>query len=446
MFGFIRGQRTDRQYRVLYARACQAHFTHNGRLASVFHSYEAVFLYVLAFDLGLLDPPRENDPTCCRLRRRFDISETEQQVGRFSSAFAMLLLSIKLRDDWNDDRSLTSRLGLRIFRRPIQRATSYLNSLDPNFNERLDTILAQHESLESQPSALVTLEQFQAATRVGFGYVFSLFAQRWLPADKHSTVEMIGQCLGEAIITFDCAVDWKNDQKRKRFNPLKNIQQVQQSLLDCSRSLIRAAEAIASLTTQDQSDVVCRRVLDHQIRLVLRRASTLSVELRQKDCLSKREVASGEAMIALRQGDCDICCAVGACDGCACESAACDALACNAGSSSCCDGIYCFDCCCVGSDCGPNKKKKTQNQQAGTIDQSEKNNFNALPNSERYKSLVGTKGRTSGPLNPTGLVSIDDQYYPATSWTGSYIDSETDVLVVDTDTFGLRVKEAGSSF
>lgn len=57
------------------------------------------------------------------------------------------------------------------------------------------------------------------------------------------------------------------------------------------------------------------------------------------------------------------------------------------------------------------------------------------------------KGRTRGDLNMTGLVSIGDQYYPATSWTGSMIQSDTDVLVVDADTFGLRVKEiSGNSF
>ncbi|MFO0940714.1 MAG: DUF5685 family protein [Pirellulales bacterium] len=242
MFGFIRGDRGDKQYRTLYARACQAHFTNNGRIASVFHSFEAVFLFALACDLGLIEAPRDRDPTCCKLRRRFKVAEQEMEIGRFCSAFAMLLVKIKLQDDWQDDRSLVSRIGLKIFRRPIREALSYFQSLDPQFGERIETILDDHQALERQPASLIELDQYQAATRKGFGYMFNLFARRWLDEDRVVAVEQIGQRLGEAIIAFDCAVDWKNDQRRKRFNPLRNARQVRQALLSSSRSLLCAAD------------------------------------------------------------------------------------------------------------------------------------------------------------------------------------------------------------
>ncbi|MFO0940715.1 MAG: hypothetical protein U0930_08100 [Pirellulales bacterium] len=143
--------------------------------------------------------------------------------------------------------------------------------------------------------------------------------------------------------------------------------------------------------------------------------------------------SSGGTMVALRRGDCDICCAVEACDGCACESLSCEALACDWGFCHAADSIYCCDCCCCWAD---SKSSASKKQKRG-----DKTPSSDQPNSQKFRELVGSRGTTSGSLNPSGLVCINDQYFPASSYAGNEIEANTSILVVDADTFGLRVKE-----
>lgn len=424
MFGFLRGDHNDHQYRVLYARACQAHFSNNGRLVSPFHSFEAVFLLSIASDLGIVPAPNQDDPTCCRLRHRFAVSETEQEIGRFCAALAMLLVNIKLTDDWHDDKSLTSLLALRIYRRAISSSLQYLQTLDQDFESRIADILNEHAQIEKRGSGLVDLQQFQQPTRRGFGYLFALFAGRWLPGTSQEQFEQIGQCVGSAIIAFDCAVDWKSDQRRKRFNPLHNMNEVHQALLDCARSLIQATWNLRSIAAQDVRDCVSLRILNYQTQSVLARAKSI----RQKTtvCESSVEPMTIQSYAALRRGDCDICCAIEACDSCAC-----DALACDSGAAGCFDCLLCCDGfgLCGGRDSAGQRRR----DKAGGKPASQKNK-------QELRSLVGEQGTTTGPLNPTGLVTIKGEVHPASSWAGSFLDANTQVTVVDVDSFGLKVK------
>jgi hypothetical protein len=328
----------------------------------------------------------------------------------------MLLVRIKLQDDWDDDRSLASRLALRVFAKPIRRSHEYFRSLDQDFHATLSSILLAHQRLEQNRGA-VSLEQFQSATRAGFAYIFGLFAKRWLDQSTQSDFERIGGELGAAIIAFDCATDWKADQRRGRYNPLMDSAEISQAYLECGRCLSRASWLCQQLATVNSeqpliADQIVRRWLTNSLQLAEQREFfNLPVAKRSSRARLPQTPLRLRSHHALRRGDCDICCVVEACD-----------------VVSCCDPV-----CCDRTCCQSDKKKSKQHIQSANspfIRQSSETNLSGL---------LGSRGLTCGLLNPAGLVTIANIIYPASSQSGLYFDAGEEVTVVGIDSFGLKV-------
>lgn len=108
MFGFLRGEKGDRAYRQVYATCCAEQQFEFGLRSLPFVSYEAIFLRLFALDAQIIPPPLANSPTCCRLRRKRPEAGIDQDIAKFCSSFALLLATIKLEDDVQDDRSLVA--------------------------------------------------------------------------------------------------------------------------------------------------------------------------------------------------------------------------------------------------------------------------------------------------------------------------------------------------
>jgi Family of unknown function (DUF5685) len=419
MFGFLRGNHLDQTYRSLYARACQCHFEHNGRLASMFHSYEAVFLFSLASDLSLIRQPTSDDPTCCRLRRRVTQTQQELQIGEFCASFAMLLVRIKLEDDWQDDRSIISKLALRTFRTATEKSRRYFQKLDSEFDATINSILQSNRSLEQSKNP-VSLEQFQAPTRAGFAYFFGLFAKQWLDDDQHRVFSQIGSEIGGAIIAFDCATDWHMDRRRGRFNPLPKLSNVSEAYQECGRCLARASWLCLELPSRSDSsgervaNQIARRWMSHALGLG-ERQTTSPGACKTAGSIHKKAWYSAPNMPALRRGDCDVCCALEACSSCEFGSGVCDVILC-------CDP-------CVG--CVNSSSKNSNDKDAN------KNNLQS--SQHNLRDFIGSSGLTNGQLSPAGLVTIAGTNYPASSHNGLFIDSGVKVTVVSADNFGLKV-------
>lgn len=417
MFGFLSAAKHDPRYRQFYATCCQNHFENYGRLSTVFHSYEAVFLFALAADAGIVDPPAADTATCCKLTRRMRRNSlVGTETGRFLSAFAMLLGSIKLRDDVQDDSSVLAKIGSWTLRTPLRNAHDYFSELDADFSSKLDQILEKHQALESANPESVSLTQFQQATREGFGYLFGLFAGVFSNSEKQlDELEEIGNQLGAAIIAFDCAVDWEMDQRKGSFNPLRSREAANAALQACKSSLAGMCWHLRNLGIQQGVSVA-----------VVQRTFQRIGKLKWQAAAPKpRGLAFRK--LALRRGDCDCCCPFDACSGCDCSGA-------GDGASLCCQGpvtVPGCDVCCWSVDCcGCDSRSRRAGGSAGVT----------AGHTGPPMSFVGQAARTIGPLNPSGLVKLGEEDFPAVSENGDWIEPDTAVIIVGHDQLGLQVR------
>lgn len=403
MFGFMRGGCTDRAYRQIYAECCSAQRREFGLGSLFFHSYEAIFLYVLATDAGLCTRPPATAVTCCRLRNRKDNwPDFDREVARFCTSFALLLAATKLDDDVRDSGSLLARGFRRMLRSRIVRSRSFFVDLDPRFEKRIDGYIDRHLRLERGTTKAIPLEEYVEPTAGAFAYVYRLFGRFLSCEDSHaSAFEQIGRGIGAALVSHDCAVDFEKDVRLGRFNPLKSSRDKSHALDFSMRCLSQAGW---DCRREFGPDSIASEVVSSVFRRVSQRLNFDSESCSTRSRWRPRLFGS---QVVVRRGICDCDCDCGGCDGC--------------------DGC---DACLLGPECCMFGLSK----ESGRFEQ--KPQEAAEP---AASELVGSTGHAVGPLNPTGVVAIDDKRIPAKS-QGEWIESGTAVEVIAEERFGIVVR------
>lgn len=414
MFGFMRGGCTDTAYRQIYAECCSAQRREFGLGSLFFHSYEAIFLYVLATDAGLCTRPPATAVTCCRLRNRKDNwPDFDREAARFCASFALLLAATKLDDDVRDSGSLLARGVHRMLRGRFVTSRSFFIDLDPQFEKRIDGCIDQHLRLEHSRRTRIRLEEYVEPTADAFAYVYRLFGRFLSCEDSHaSAFEQIGRGIGAALVSHDCAVDFEKDVRLGRFNPLE-------SSCDKSHALDFSLRCLSQAGWDCRSEFGADSIASEVVSSVFRRVSRqmfldVSGTSRNKSS-SSRKIASYRI---LRRGFCD-------CD-CDCDCGGCDD--CDGGERC----LHSTDCCMLGLG-----------ELCCILGQSKESGHSEQKLQEETKScdseLVGSTGHAVGPLNPTGVVAIDDKRIPAKS-QGEWIEGGTAVEVIAEERFGVVVR------
>ena len=180
--------------------------------------------------------------------------------------------------------------------------------------------------------------------------MFSLLAGL-LPGDPSRwrlVLRELGEHIGAAIIAFDCAVDWRRDRQRGRYNPLVDETAVADAFSHCSNRL-------------SQAGMLCVREFGHASRCADVLQSVFdrvpdATFLGPNDCrtlLERWGLARERGYVYAR---CDCCgvldCAAGGCD-----------LAGGAADIGCCVGDCAFvpcDCCMCANDSACCDKKQSR--------------------------------------------------------------------------------------
>lgn len=242
MFGLLNPGRQDLLFRRAYARCCQHQRRRYGLPSLAFLSYESVLLYLCAADAGKLDLASLPRQTCCKLRRlRGPVPEGERDVARFCTSVGMLLAFIKVSDDLRDRPTLMTRLMSWLLRNRFRSTFAYFAGLDPTFEQRVDAFVAGHLEME-QPGRTVPVEEYALPTASAFAYVFSLFGRLSGMESHVGLLAELGEHVGNAIISYDCAMDWHKDQRRGAYNPLPDgAESAEAALAYARRHLSEAA-------------------------------------------------------------------------------------------------------------------------------------------------------------------------------------------------------------
>jgi hypothetical protein len=273
-------------WRQSYARVCQFQNRLFGISSLPFLSYEATFLYQLAVDSGLTPKLPGEAPTCCRMKKIAKASLLTSEPGGTSevsanalppticAAFGVLLAGVKLQDDVTDSGRWSARLLWWIYRRRVHRAEEMLESFMPGLIADLRACLAEHQAIENSGSPK-KLSDVMVPTGHGFAKLFRCVAELLTQSRDVATrsalvdrIEHVGQSVGEAIIAWDCAVDFEADRINGHFNPLRNAEERAAAFQLCR---LRLAQVGWLCPADSVSAPVIRSVMD-RVELRMTRA------------------------------------------------------------------------------------------------------------------------------------------------------------------------------
>lgn len=414
MFGFLAPLTKIPEWRRSYARVCQHQRRLFGLSSLPFLSYEAAFLYQVAVDLGVIQGLPETAPQCCRLRKmRTSDPNADKEVADYAASFGVLLLGVKLRDDAQDSGSLLSRFLKWKYGRQVRRAEDGLRPF--GVIDTVKTAIARHEQLERDGER--DLPTYVAPTALGFASVFESLPS--IAADLRRHLREIGANVGRAIIYWDCAVDFKRDQIRGDYNPLRSEDDVKRAFDHC---LIELAQIGWALPAGSASGALVESVMTRVRAFRSKAACDPVVTMERWGFLKQRTSAYA------RCDGLEVCCMVGEvgeCCGAAGEAGGlCAECAAAPGPMICIPDC----CCCCPAHLGGTSKSERQQSSHGTTEASV------------YAWCHGKTGVTEGILNPSGFVSIDGERVPAKTVDGRLLETGSTVRVIRTDPYGVTVE------
>ena len=370
--------------------------------------------------------------TCCRLRKLRGNFHSDRTLGEFAATFGLILAGVKLQDDLLDSNRWFNHLLWWKYRRQVTYARSLLEAESPGLLSQLSSCIERHAKLEKQVP-VPTLEELVVPTGDGFSAVFQAAAKLISPAEQDlSALDLgeafaaIGRHVGQAIIAWDCAVDFDYDRLQRQFTPLTSLDDVQSAFDMCQLELVRAAWLCpAGSVSQNVLNNVLQRVQTRQAGPPPVCNPTLMERwgfLRQR----------GSAYA--RCDGCEALCLVAECASCLGSVPGLDPGSTKVGSG-CCEGAnwLCPD--------RASQPQSGSTKSSSSVPQSESNSTAAAP-TPVYEQFVGRKAVTAGALSPVGFVKIDGNRIPARADSGEFIEQNTDVRILSADGVGVTVERS----
>lgn len=431
-----------------------------GLRALPFVSYEALFAISMAMDDGLLAQPPDATPTCCKLRSSVcqqacqQHSETEAvtlaAALRYFAAFSVLLAETKLQDDVQDSRSLLAWLGLGVLRKQRRQSASLLRRIDASIFDQLQECFEAQTVLESKQER-VDLAAYVKPTGDAFAAVFGLLprliAQQQQQSVDHQRVERyqdVGRLVGQALIAFDCAVDFEADRRRGHYNPITDHAGLVPALEYSIQQLVQLGFLLGDGAEYLAQNRVSLNIIGYRIQRIRQRLETLAGKQPRHLSTAKPRRRPWLMPLRMQHGDCDCFCA--GCDGCCAGVDSCD-------SDAACEGCGASMLCCTcGNDCcfwvdGPSNNKRQVNYH--NLDLPTKRTGTTQPGGAGQvgtpasnPGLIGQRAQVRVPLQPFGTVVLPDGQEVAAKTAGAVIDQGQWVVVIRQETFGLLVSPA----
>lgn len=217
MFGYLVANLEDAteeekaRYRQLYCGLCRALGERCSQRCRMALTYDMVFLVLL--HSSLYEPMEDRGEKRCLPHPLASQAFSRSRFVDYAADVTVALAYHKCDDDWRDDRRATAYVGRAALARAYWRV-----------RERLPR---QCAAIEGELAAIDELEHAEhpspdeAARRFGrlMGELFAVEEDCW-----SETLWNIGFHLGRFIYLMDAVCDFKQDQRRGRFNPLKDLE------------------------------------------------------------------------------------------------------------------------------------------------------------------------------------------------------------------------------
>lgn len=238
MFGYMAVNMTalskedQARYRAYYCGLCRALHREFGQKERLTLSNDITFLAILLS--SLYEPQEDVSWARCPLHPLKKREYIKNSALSYAAGMNILLTYHKLKDNQADDHSMLSGAGAGLLKRACRR----VEKAYPEKCERVAEYLRQISHLEKQGSRDV-----DALCNLSGGMLGEIFAWKddaWAPL-----MRSMGEGLGRFIYFMDAYEDYDADEKKRRFNPLRQLHQqkdYEDLCLDTMKMLV--AEAV----------------------------------------------------------------------------------------------------------------------------------------------------------------------------------------------------------
>lgn len=212
MFGFVAANpdslsaEQKRRYNAVYCGICRQIRIRSGKLPALGLSYDMAFLALLL--MSLYEPEETSGPNACLAHPIRKSPWVDSACIRYAADMNVALAYYKARDDWQDDRSLPAGALSAVLGRHLESiAAAY-----PRQTKAISDCIAEIAALEGENCDNPDLPANAFGTLMGELLVYR--EDHWA-----RTLRAMGMALGRFIYLADAAVDYGQDEKKKKYNP-----------------------------------------------------------------------------------------------------------------------------------------------------------------------------------------------------------------------------------
>lgn len=212
MFGFVTAnleELTEEQstrYGAVYCGICRQIRDRSSNLARAGLRYDMAFLALLL--MSLYEPEETGGDNACMLHPIKHRPWVDNQYIRYAADMNVALAYYDALDDWEDDRSLSAKAAAGVF----GKSCPEIRQRYPRQCQAIESCIARLSALEKENCA----NPDEPARCFGelMAEILVYEEDLWAP-----TLRQTGMALGRFIYLADAAMDYRQDQRKKKYNP-----------------------------------------------------------------------------------------------------------------------------------------------------------------------------------------------------------------------------------
>ena len=213
MFGYVRPvletlkDEEKARYQAAYCGLCQALGHRYGLAARGSVTYDMTFLALLLS--SLYEPKEELHTMHCVHHRCKEEQYVSNEMIDYAADLTVALLFHKCADNWRDDRNIASKLYQAMLKKSYRQAKLIHPREVLQIEKCMRTITALEKIPEAAPEAAVNL--FSTL----LGNLLDIRQDQW-----SDSLQMFGCSLGKFVYMMDATVDYDDDRKSGKTNPV----------------------------------------------------------------------------------------------------------------------------------------------------------------------------------------------------------------------------------
>lgn len=212
MFGFVTANIKElskeeiSRYNAVYCGICRRIRLQSSSASRFGLSYDMAFLALLL--LSLYEPDEKSGKGACGFHPLSPRPWVDDPIIAYCADMNTALCYYKALDDYRDEKKLFSGRAIKIYEKSIDRIFSHY----PRQCKAMDRVITQLGQLEKARCSDADL----VASCFG-----ELMAELFVYTEDHweSTLRNMGMSLGRFIYLADAAIDYREDLKKRRYNP-----------------------------------------------------------------------------------------------------------------------------------------------------------------------------------------------------------------------------------